>query len=58
MGMHIEFWWKIQKVRDCYEDQGVGGWALLKMEWVDVDLIDLEGSSECSDEPLVSITLE
>jgi hypothetical protein len=39
--MHIEFWWESQKERDHWEDQDVGGWAILKwilerqdgMEW-------------------------
>jgi hypothetical protein len=28
--MHIEYWWKIQKERDHWEDQDVGGWTILK----------------------------
>jgi hypothetical protein len=29
-GMHIEYWWGNQKERDCYEDQDVDGWVILK----------------------------
>jgi hypothetical protein len=29
-GMHIEYWWESQKERDHWEDQDVGGWAILK----------------------------
>jgi hypothetical protein len=28
--MHTGFWWESQKERDHYEDQGVGGWIILK----------------------------
>jgi hypothetical protein len=31
-GMHVGYWWKSQKERDDWEDQGVGGWTLLK--WI------------------------
>jgi hypothetical protein len=44
--MHIGYWWKIQKERDHWEDQDVGGW-IIKMDlreigwdrghWIDVD---------------------
>jgi hypothetical protein len=26
----IEYWWEIQKERDYWEDQDVGGWTVLK----------------------------
>jgi hypothetical protein len=29
-GMHIGYWWGSQKERDYYEDNGVGGWIILK----------------------------
>jgi hypothetical protein len=29
-GMHIEYCWEIQKERDHWEDQDVGGWTILK----------------------------
>jgi hypothetical protein len=29
-GMHIGYWWEIQKERDHLEDQDVGGWTILK----------------------------
>jgi hypothetical protein len=29
---YIRYWWKIQKERDHWEDQDVGGWIILK--WV------------------------
>jgi hypothetical protein len=29
-GMHIEYWWKSQKVRDHWEDLDVGDWTILK----------------------------
>jgi hypothetical protein len=28
--MHIGYWWEIQKKRDHWEDQDVGGWTILK----------------------------
>jgi hypothetical protein len=31
-GMHIEYWWESKKERDHWEDQDVGGWAILK--WI------------------------
>jgi hypothetical protein len=31
-GMHIGYWWGIQKERDHWEDQDVGGWIILK--WI------------------------
>jgi hypothetical protein len=31
-GVHIGSWWEIQKERDRWEDQGVGGWTILK--WI------------------------
>jgi hypothetical protein len=42
--MHIGYWWEIQKERDHWEDQDVGGWTILKwllerwdgMNWIDL----------------------
>jgi hypothetical protein len=31
-GMHIGYWWEIQKERDHWEDQDVGWWTVL--EWI------------------------
>jgi hypothetical protein len=31
-GMIIGYWWEIQKERDHWEDQDVGGWTILK--WI------------------------
>jgi hypothetical protein len=31
-GMHIEYWWERQKLRLHWEDQNIGGWAILK--WI------------------------
>jgi hypothetical protein len=31
-GVHIEYWWGSQKVRDYWEDLDVGGWTILK--WI------------------------
>jgi hypothetical protein len=31
-GMHIGYKWEIQKERDHWEDQDVGGWTILK--WI------------------------
>jgi hypothetical protein len=31
-GMHIGYWWEIQKEKDHREDQDVGGWTILK--WI------------------------
>jgi hypothetical protein len=31
-GMHVGYWWEIQKERDHWEYQDVGGWTILK--WV------------------------
>jgi hypothetical protein len=42
--MHIGYWWESQKVRDHWEDQGVGGWTILMwiLEiWDGIDWIDL-----------------
>jgi hypothetical protein len=40
-GMHIGYWWETQKKRDHWEDQGVGGWTILKwMGWNGMDWID------------------
>jgi hypothetical protein len=30
--MHIGYWWESQKEREHWEDQDVGGWAILK--WI------------------------
>jgi hypothetical protein len=42
----LGYWWESQKVRDHWEDQDVGGWAILKwilretgcdgMDWIDL----------------------
>jgi hypothetical protein len=29
--MHISYWWESQMERDHWEDQGVGGWTILKL---------------------------
>jgi hypothetical protein len=29
-GIHTGYWWEIQKERDHWEDQDVGGWTILK----------------------------
>jgi hypothetical protein len=29
-GMHIGYWWEIQKERDHWEDEDVGEWTILK----------------------------
>jgi hypothetical protein len=44
--MHIRYLWESQKERDHWEDQGVGGWTILKMDlreigWYNTDWIDL-----------------
>jgi hypothetical protein len=42
--MHIGYWWEIQKERDHWEDQDVGGWTILKWileRWDGMDWIDL-----------------
>jgi hypothetical protein len=31
-GMHIGYWWEIQKERNHWEDQDVGWWTILK--WI------------------------
>jgi hypothetical protein len=35
-GMHIGYLWRRQKERDHWEDQDVGGWAILKriLDWI------------------------
>jgi hypothetical protein len=41
-GMHIGYWWEIQKERDHWEDQDVGGWTdLREIGWDGRDWIDL-----------------
>jgi hypothetical protein len=30
--IHIGYWWESQKKRDHWEDEGVGGWTILK--WI------------------------
>jgi hypothetical protein len=30
-GMHIGYWWEIQKEGDHWEDQDVDGWTILKL---------------------------
>jgi hypothetical protein len=30
--IYIGYWWESQKERDHWEDQGVGGWTILK--WI------------------------
>jgi hypothetical protein len=30
--MRIGYWWESQKERDHWEDQGVGGWTIVK--WI------------------------
>jgi hypothetical protein len=43
--MHIGYWWEIQKERDHWEEQDVGGWTILKWiletRWDGGDWIDL-----------------
>jgi hypothetical protein len=43
--MHIRYWWESQKKRDHWEDEDVGGWAVLKwtleIGWDGMDWIDL-----------------
>jgi hypothetical protein len=39
--MHIGYWWEIQKERDHWEDQDVGGWTILKWILERQDGIDL-----------------
>jgi hypothetical protein len=31
-GMHVGYWWEIQKERDHWEDRNVGWWTILK--WI------------------------
>jgi hypothetical protein len=43
-GLNIGYWWEIQKEGEHWEDQDVGGWAILK--WIleragGIDWIDL-----------------
>jgi hypothetical protein len=37
-GMHIGYWWESQMDKDHLEDQGVGGWTMLK--WIGWDGMD------------------
>jgi hypothetical protein len=30
--MHIGYWWEIQKERDHWEDQDVGGWTKIDLK--------------------------
>jgi hypothetical protein len=44
--MHVGYWWEIQKERDHWEDQDVGGWTILNVDlreigWDGVDWIDM-----------------
>jgi hypothetical protein len=44
--MHIGYWWEIQKERDHWEDQDVGGWTIIKLilreiGWDGGDWIDM-----------------
>jgi hypothetical protein len=34
--MHIGHWLEIQKERDHWEDQDVGGWTMLKMDFREI----------------------
>jgi hypothetical protein len=37
-GRHARIWWESQEERDHWEDQGVGGWKILKwMIWYGFD---------------------
>jgi hypothetical protein len=47
-GMHIGYWWEIQKERDQWGDRDVGGWTidnikrdLREIEWDGMDWIDM-----------------
>jgi hypothetical protein len=46
--MHVGYWWEIQKERDHWEDQDVGGWGvddnkmdLREIGWDGMDWINL-----------------
>jgi hypothetical protein len=44
--MHIGYWWELERERDYWEDQDVGGWKILKwilreIGWDGRDWIDL-----------------
>jgi hypothetical protein len=47
-GMHIGYWWEIQKERGHWEDQDVSGWTILKlilrdrMGWYGMDWVGLD----------------
>jgi hypothetical protein len=37
--MHERYWWESQRERDHWEDQNIGGWAIVKwhgMDWIDL----------------------
>jgi hypothetical protein len=43
--MHIGYWWEIQKERDNWEDQDIGGWIIIidlrEIGWGGMDWLDL-----------------
>jgi hypothetical protein len=50
-GMHIGYWWEMQKERDHGEDKDVGGWTILKwilreIGWDGMDWINLAEDSD------------
>jgi hypothetical protein len=57
-GIHIEYWWESQKERDHWEDQGVGGWTILKwnlerqdgMVWIGLSWLRIGTSGEHGNE--------
>jgi hypothetical protein len=46
IGIHIGYWWEIQKERYHWEDQDVGGWGIREIGWDDVDWIDMAQESD------------